>query len=350
MNFDFLDVDFSTVQRPISIIEIGVNHNGDMDLARKMIREVKVRGGDIVKIQAFVAEEEISKNAEKANYQKKSTGNDTEGQLAMAKALELTHPQIRELRSFSLDFEMPFLCTAFEDLSLKFLVRDLGVKSVKIASSEITNHPFLARASASGVGLILSTGASDLEEVAAAVRVIKEANAEVELILLHCVTEYPAPIEQLNLRAMDTMRKAFGLPVGYSDHSEGILAPSIAAALGACAIEKHFTLDRGMPGPDHMASIEPRELTEMITAVRGASLSLGNGIKRAMPCELPQIALIRKAIVSRNQIRAGHVLKACDLAFKRPSNGVSPIFFKQIVGKKIKVDKGADDPIQWEDI
>ncbi|QJF52883.1 N-acetylneuraminate synthase family protein [Roseobacter ponti] len=349
MNFDTISYDFATTDRAVSIIEIGVNHNGDIDLAKQMVREIAQRGGDIVKFQAFISEEEISVHAEKANYQKDTTGSEV-GQLEMAKALELSHGQLTAMRDFCREMQVPFLCTAFESKSLAFLLNDLGVQAVKIASSEVTHHPFLAEIARSGVGMILSTGASTLEEVAAAVRVIEQAKPDPELAILHCVSEYPAPLEEVNLRAMDTMARAFGYPVGYSDHTRGITAPITAAALGACAIEKHFTLDRTMEGPDHRASIEPDELSAMTAAMKGARAALGDGIKVPVPSELPQLPLIRKSIVARHPLRAGHVITEADLAFKRPLNGIQPFDLDKVLGRALKNDKDEDAPLQWSDL
>lgn len=349
MRFGTTDIDFATVDRTQSIVEIGVNHNGDMEIARQLVREIKAAGGDIVKFQAFIAEEEISVHAEKASYQKDTTGADG-GQLEMAKALELSHDQLREMRDFCHVEAMPFLCTAFESKSLDFLVRDLGVQAVKIASSEVTAHPFLAEIARSGVDMILSSGASTLEEVAAAVRVIEEAQPGADLVLFHCVSEYPAPDDQINLRAMDTMARAFGYPVGYSDHTAGTLAPIMAAGLGACAIEKHFTLDRSMEGPDHRASIEPRELREMVDGMAAARAMLGDGIKRPVPAELPQRPLIRKAIVARHALKAGHVLTMDDIALKRPATGIEPAMQDIVIGRTLRRDLERDAPLQWTDI
>ncbi|WP_299968640.1 N-acetylneuraminate synthase family protein [uncultured Roseobacter sp.] len=349
MNFDSIDIDFSTGDRTVSIIEIGVNHNGDLELARSMVREIASRGGDIVKFQAFISEEEISIHAEKANYQKDTTGTEV-GQLEMAKALELSHDQLTEMRDFCRQMQMPFLCTAFESRSLEFLLKGLDVAAVKIASSEVTHHPFLAEIAQSGVGMILSTGASTLEEAAAAVRVIEEARPDPDLVILHCVSEYPAPLDEVNLRAMHTMHQAFGYPVGYSDHTQGIVAPITAAALGACAVEKHFTMDRTMEGPDHRASIEPEELSAMIDGMKGARSALGTGIKVPVPSELPQLPLIRKSIVARRPLSAGHVVTEADIAFKRPLNGIEPFDLNRVLGRTLKVDKDTDAPFQWSDL
>ncbi|MGZ2259836.1 N-acetylneuraminate synthase family protein [Roseobacter sp. A03A-229] len=349
MNFGSTTIDFATTEKAVSIIEIGVNHNGDLDLARTMVREIAKRGGDVVKFQAFISEEEISIHAEKASYQKDTTGADV-GQLEMAKALELSHDQLKTMRDFCRGLQMPFLCTAFESKSLDFLLNGLGVQSIKIASSEVTHHPFLAEIAQSGASMILSTGASTLEEVAAAVRVIEEAKTTPDLVLLHCVSEYPAPLNEVNLRSMETMARAFGYPVGYSDHTRGIVAPITAAALGACAVEKHFTMDRNMDGPDHRASIEPDELSDMIVGMTGARAALGNGVKVPVPSELPQLPLIRKSIVARHSLPAGHVVTEADLAFKRPLNGIEPFDLDKVLGRALKVDKETDAPFQWSDL
>lgn len=350
MNFDSISIDFENPGKCRSIIEIGVNHNGDLDLARTMVREIAARGGDIVKFQAFIAAEEISIHADKANYQKDTTGDDGTGQLEMAKSLELSHDQLTSMRDFCAEMQMPFLCTAFESKSLEFLLDGLQTKSIKIASSEVTHHPFLAEIARSGVGMILSTGASTLEEAAAAIRVIEQAQPNPELVVLHCVSEYPAPLAEVNLRAMDTMARAFGYPVGYSDHTVGVIAPITAAALGACVVEKHFTMDRSMEGPDHRASIEPDELTAMVQGMRDAEAVLGNGIKVPVPSELPQRPLIRKAIVARYPLDAGHVLTEADLAFKRPLNGIEPFDLDKVLGRALKVAKDTDSPLQWSDL
>lgn len=350
MHFESLEIDFSAPGRCQSIIEIGVNHNGDLDLARRMVREIAKRGGDIVKFQAFIAEEEISVHADKATYQKDTTGDDGTGQLEMAKALELSHNQLMTMRDFCAELQVPFLCTAFESKSLEYLLNGLKVKAIKIASSEVTHHPFLAEIARSGVGMILSTGASTLGEVAAAIRVIEEAQPDPELVVLHCVSEYPAPLNEVNLKAMHTMKQAFGYPVGYSDHTTGTIAPITAAAMGACAVEKHFTMDRNMEGPDHRASIEPNELQAMIEGMRGAEACLGNGIKVPVPSEIPQIPLIRKSIVARRALRAGHVLSIEDLAFKRPLNGIQPFDLDKVLGRVLKSPKEEDSPLQWGDI
>jgi len=347
VNFDTTNFDFAEGNEPVSIIEIGVNHNGDMALAKRMVDTIADAGGHIAKFQAFIAAEEISVHAEKAAYQKNTTGAGS-NQLEMAQALELSHGQLTEMRDYCRSKEMPFLCTAFESKSLEFLLNDLQVRAVKIASSEVTHHPFLAEIAQSGVGVILSTGASTLDEAAAAVSVIREAGCK-DLVVLHCVSEYPARMDEINLRAMTTMRDAFDVPVGYSDHTNGIYAPIIASAMGACAIEKHFTLDRTMEGPDHRASIEPDELVQMIEGMKAAHVAQGNGIKVPVPCEIPQIPLIRKSIVARDALSAGHKITLEDLAFKRPLNGIEPFDLDKVLGQTLTRALEADQPLQWAD-
>ncbi len=315
-------------------------------MARRLINEAQKRGADIAKFQAFVAEEEISKFADKAEYQKETTGAEG-GQLEMAKALELTHAQLTEIRNYCFKISMPFLCSAFDSISLRFLIGDLKVKAIKIASSEVTNHPFLAEIARTGAGCILSTGASHLEEVSAALKVLKEAGAK-EIVLMHCVSNYPADMAQINLRAIQTMKQAFNVPVGYSDHTVGVEAAIAAAALGACCVEKHFTLDRKMPGPDHLASIEPYELEMMVKGMRAAYVALGDGNKRPVPCEEANRLLIRKSIVVRKDLPVGYLLKEEDLAYKRPLGGIEPPFWNQVIGKTLKVPLVADQAVKWE--
>jgi len=349
MKFGNRNIQFGENHPCQSIIEIGVNHNGDMDIARKMVDVIKNAGGNIVKFQAFIASEEISIQAEKAEYQKEVTGNQG-GQLKMAEALELSHGQLMEARDYCAASDVPFLCTAFESKSLDFLVHKLGLETIKIASSEVTAHPFLAEIASSNCSMILSTGASTLEEVAAAVRVIEEARPDPDLAILHCVSEYPAPFDQINLRAMRTLATAFGYPIGYSDHTQGIDAPIAAAALGACAIEKHFTLDRTMPGPDHNASIEANELELMCKSIISVQQMLGDGVKKPAPCEMHNIDLIRKSIVARRALPAGHILKEEDIALKRPATGIEPKFLDMVLGRELKTDLEQDTPIHWSNL
>ncbi len=346
MDFDSAHFSFKETDEPVAIAEVGVNHNCDMDIAHKMVHAAQDAGAHIIKFQSFVSEEEISVYADKAEYQKETTG-DAGGQLEMAKALELTPDQLKDLRAYCHKVQAPFLCTAFESISLDLIVRQMGVKSVKIASSEVTNHPFLKEIAETGVGIIISTGASNLEEAGDALKVLQQAGAE-EILMLHCVSQYPAVMEQINLRAMHTMREAFGIPIGYSDHTAGFEAPIAAAALGARAVEKHFTLDRNMEGPDHRASIEPDELAIMVRGMKMAHQAIGDGIKKPVACEEANRTLIRKAIVARRPFPAGHVIRYEDVAFKRPVNGIEPFDWDKVEGKALKEAVETDQPLQWE--
>lgn len=344
MDFESVNIDFSCLAEPIVIAEIGVNHNCDINLAKKLVDTAIECGADVVKFQAFIAEEEISMHAPKAAYQIETTG-EGESQLEMAKKLELTQDQLREIKKYCWDHQVPFLCSAFEDLSFDFLLNDLKVKCVKVASSEVTNTPFLRRIARSGIGIILSTGASDLDEVARAVQVIQSEGCK-ELVLLHCVSNYPAESAQLNLKAIETMRKRFDLPVGYSDHSEGWMAPAIATCFGAVAIEKHFTLDRSMEGPDHRASIEPDEMKLLVEGVSTAYKMMGSGVKACAPCEIENKPLIRKSIVAARALTRDHRVELSDLKFKRPVNGIEPFDLNKVLGKYVCIDMDADQPFQ----
>ncbi len=348
MNFDSADFSFKPSNPPVSIIEVGVNHNGSTEIAKRLVDKTKAAGASVVKFQAFVAEEEISRFAEKAEYQKATTGSH-EGQLEMARKLELTHGQLRELRQYCREAGMPFLCSVFDDLSLRFLVRDLRLKTLKIPSSEVTNHPFLAEISRLGLGMILSTGASTQDEVAAAMQAIRAAGKP-EIVLLHCVSNYPADIDQVNLGAMRTLAEAFQVPVGFSDHTEGFEMPIIATAMGAVAIEKHFTLDKNMDGPDHRASINPEELVRMVRGMTMAFRARGTGRKEVAACELANRPLIRKSIVSRGHLRAGHVLTAADLGYKRPYVELHPFENGKVIGRRLKRDLAPDEPIALRDL
>lgn len=348
MKFDSGKFSFADTEPAVAIIEVGVNHNGSMDIAKELVRKTKASGAQIVKFQAFVAEEEISKFAEKAEYQKETTGEQG-GQLEMAKALELSPAQLKEIRQYCWDQEMPFLCSVFDYVSLDLLVNDMKLPTLKIPSSEITNHPFLAEIAKRGVDMILSTGASTLEEVAAAMKVIRDAG-DVEIVLLHCVSNYPADISQVNLSAMNTLKNELKVPVGFSDHTEGFEVPIIAAAMGAVAIEKHFTLDKNMQGPDHRASINPIELNAMVRGMRMAFESRGHGRKEVADCEKDNRPLIRKSIVAIKNLPKGHVITKADIGYKRPNVGLHPYEVDKILGKRIKRAFQVDEPILLQDL
>ena len=348
MRFETADFNFRRTDATVVIAEVGVNHNGDPRLARQLVDVAREAGADVVKFQAFRSEKEISRHAPKAPYQAETT-SDAGGQLEMCKALELSGAALRELKDYCASVRMPFLCAAFDYESVDLLVDELGVASLKVASSEVTNIPFLRYIGSRRKGVILSTGASTLAEVGHAVDALLGAGCP-ELILLHCVSSYPAPHAQVNLRAMDTLRRAFGLPVGFSDHTLGIEVPTAAAALGAAAVEKHFTLDRNMPGPDHRASVEPAELAALVRSVRAANAALGDGIKRPAECELPNLPLIRKSLVAARDLRKGAVLTRDMIELKRPQGGIEPQDLEKVLGLRLTRDVGEDAPITWGDL
>ena len=324
------------------IAEAGPNHNGDFETALRLVDAAKRAGVDCVKFQTFVSEELISKRAEKAEYQKKTTGAD-ESQYEMLKKLELSFDQFRELKKYCDETGIMFLSTPFDIPSVHFL-QELDIAFWKIPSGEITNYPYLVEIAKTHKDVVMSTGMSEMEEIAAAIKVLRE-NGAGRISLLHCNTEYPTPFEDVNLRAMDTLRDAFGVPVGYSDHSLGISVPIAAAARGAQIIEKHFTLDKNMVGPDHKASLEPQELCDMVSAIRNIEKALGSAEKKPSASEKKNMAVARKSIVARTAIRAGEILTEQKLAVKRPGSGISPMRWNEIVGTIARKDYIEDELI-----
>ncbi|MGL5046233.1 MAG: N-acetylneuraminate synthase [Shewanella sp.] len=335
------------------IAEAGVNHNGNEALAIELINLAHSAGADAVKFQTFNAKSLVIENAQQAAYQIANT-NKTESQLSMLSRLELSFETYQYLISYCKKIGILFLSTAFDSESLAFLVKTLQLKTLKIASGEITNAPFLLEHARSGCDLILSTGMSTLAEIEAALGVIafgltsshnsdpnpqafqtayasKEGQLalQTKLILLHCTTEYPAPFDQINLKAMNTLASAFSLRVGYSDHSQGTTIPIAAVAMGACIIEKHFTLDKELPGPDHKASLDPDELKKMVTAIRNVEEAMGNGIKAPQPAELANIPIARKSIVTTANIKKGDRFTTNNIGIKRPGTGCSPYEYWQ---------------------
>ena len=329
---------------PVFIIaEAGVNHNGSIALAKQLIDVAAKSGADAVKFQTFIAEEVVSTDAPKAEYQKQTT-DASESQLDMIKKLELSKEDHRELMDYAKHKNIMFLSTPFDNKSVDLLV-ELGVPLIKISSGEITNHPFLEYIAKKGLPIILSTGMSSLKEVAEAVSVIKEAGCK-DLTLLHCTSNYPARVEDCNLLAMKTMEDAFDVPVGYSDHTPGIYVPLAAAAMGACVIEKHFTLDKNLPGPDHRASLEPAELEEMVRGIRLVEKALGSPVKAPVESELEVRDVARRSIVAKVDIPAGTVITEDMLVFKRPGTGVAPTDVSKLIGRKTKYDIKKDELIK----
>lgn len=317
------------------IAEAGVNHNGDMRLARDLVRLAAEAGADAIKFQTFAADDLATESAPKAAYQKVLT-DPGETQLAMLRRLELTKADHLELVEECRRHGILFLSSAFDEASAD-LLEELDVPAYKVPSGEITNLPFLRHLAGKRRPLIVSTGMSDIDEVATALDAIEDA-ADVPVVLLHCVSLYPSPAEGVNLRAMETMRRRFDVPVGYSDHTEGIAVALAAVGLGADVIEKHFTSDRALPGPDHAASLEPDELKALISGIRSVEASLGDGQKRPLPAEAETAAVARKSLVAATDIRAGSVIKREMLAIKRPGTGLPPGQLDQVVGQRARTD------------
>jgi len=348
MDFGSRKYAFADNALPVMIGEIGVNHNGDPALARRLIDVAIEADVDIVKFQAFKSENEISRFAALTPYQQ-VTSPGTASQLDLCKELELSHSAMRELSRYCGERKIGFLCSVFDSDSLAFLVEELKVSAVKVASGEITNLPFLEEIGRYKLGVILSTGGSTLTEVARAVKVLTTSGCP-QLVLLHCVSSYPAPANELNLRAMDTLKKEFQLPIGFSDHSLGIEAAIAATALGAVAIEKHFTLDRSMPGPDHQASIEPDDLKRFVRAIKLAHMALGDSVKRPAPSELQNLPLIRRSLVAKRSLRKGERLTREMLAIKRPAAGVAPEDIDKVIGRRLICDLDDDEPVTWSSL
>ena len=325
------------------IAEAGVNHNGSLELAKKLVDAAAEAKADAVKFQTFIPEKVISVFAEKADYQKTATGA-AESQLDMVRKLWLSYDSFRELADYCAQKGIRFLSTPFDIPSLEFLV-SLGIPVVKVPSGEITNLPLLLAVAKTGLPVILSTGMSDLEEVAFARDALLQGGCP-KVSLLHCNTEYPTPYRDANLRAMDALRARFSGEVGYSDHTLGIEAPIAAVALGAQIIEKHFTLDRTMPGPDHSCSLEPDELKTMVEDIRHIELALGSGVKAPSASEKKNKAIARKSIVASRAIRKGELFSADNLDVKRPGDGVSPTKWFEVLGKPAKRDFLPDEKIE----
>lgn len=317
------------------IAEAGVNHNGSAALARKLARAAKESGADAVKFQTFRAELLASPAARKAGYQVRTTGS-ADSQLAMLKKLELSREAHFSLKAYCAKIGIDFLSSPFDMGSLDFLLK-LGLKTMKVPSGEITNLPFLRKIGASGVRVIISTGMAELREVAAALKVLRSAGVRKrDITLLHCNTEYPTPVADVNLKAMAFMGRKFGVKYGYSDHTAGITIPTAAAALGASVLEKHITLDKKMEGPDHRASLEPAEFKAMVEAVRAVEAALGDGIKRPSPSEKKNAAVVRKSIVAAIPIARGETFTDLNITAMRPAGGISPMLWDSVLGRRAR--------------
>ena len=324
------------------IAEAGVNHNGSFDLACRLVDAAKAAGADCIKFQTFRAQNLVSRNAGKADYQKDTTGDGS--QADMLSKLELSYDAFSRLKQYCEEVGITFLSTPFDLESVAFL-DELGVPFWKIPSGEVTNLPYLEALAKTGRPVVMSTGMCEMGEIEAALRVLREHGTS-DIRLLHCNTEYPTPFADVNLRAMETMRRAFGVEVGYSDHTKGIEVPIAAVALGATIIEKHFTLNRNMEGPDHKASLEPDELAAMVSAIRNIEQALGSGEKTASPSERKNIAVARKSIVAKRAIKAGERLTEDDLTVKRPGSGISPMRWRDVLGTAAIRDFEEDEMIE----
>ena len=330
--------------KTLIIAEAGVNHNGDLALARQLIDVAAVAGADLVKFQTFTADRLATRTAQKADYQNRTTTS-TESQHEMLSRLELTDAMHHELIAHCATRSIGFFSTGFDIESVDLLVRH-GQNHFKIPSGEITNLPYLRHIGRLGKSVILSTGMANLGEIEAAIDALEAAGTpRAMLTVLHCTTEYPTPMAEVNLRAMLSIHAAFGVAVGYSDHTQGIEVAIAAVAMGATVIEKHFTLDRNLPGPDHKASLEPAELNAMVAAIRNIEVALGDGIKRLTTSEARNRPVVRKSLVASRAIKSGALFTAENITAKRPATGISPMRWDEVIGKAALRDFGADELI-----
>ena len=328
------------------IAEAGCNHNGDLDLAKSLVDVAVEAGADAVKFQTFIADQLVTPYAVKADYQKKNTGNEKESQCGMLKKLELPFDAFKILKTYCEQNGIIFLSTPFDYASVDFL-DGLKVSAFKIASGDITNLPFLAYITSKRKPVILSTGMSTLKEVHKAQETLTEKH-EIPLVLLHCTSEYPAPPEDINLYAIQTLNNTFEVPVGLSDHTLGIEVSLAAVALGAKVIEKHITIDKKLPGPDQRVSLEPSELQALVKAIRTIEKALGDGIKKPSPSEIKTRSIVRKSIVTATRIKKGQLLSEANLTVKRPGNGISPTEWYRVIGRKTLRDFDKDELIEME--
>lgn len=330
------------------IAEAGVNHNGKMELAYKLVDAAKEAGVDAVKFQIFKSEKLISKSTKMADYQKENLKENI-SQLDMVKKLELSYEDFIKINEYCKEKGIMFMATPFDNDSLDFLVDTLKVDVLKIGSGDLNNYPFLEKVALKNKEIILSTGMSNLSDIEGALDFISQYTDK-EVKVLHCTTNYPCPMDEVNLKAMNTIKDAFQVAVGYSDHTLGIEVPIAAVALGAEIIEKHFTLDKTMEGPDHVASLEPDELKEMTRTIRNIERALGSGIKKPNKSEVKIQSIVKRKIVLAKDVETNHVLTEDDLEYKRCENGIDSKYYKSIIGKKVKRKIEADSPLMWEDI
>ena len=328
------------------IAEAGVNHNGDLKLAFQLVEAAAQAGADVVKFQTFQAQGLATDKADKAAYQQETTG-EGESQLSMLQKLELTPEQHLQLIDHCRAYGIEFLSTAFDSVSIDLLI-SLKLQRWKIPSGEITNLPYLRKTGSLKQPVILSTGMANLGEIEAAIDVLVQAGTNRDQItVLHCTTQYPAPLDEVNLRAMQTISQAFDVTVGYSDHTDGIAVPIAAVAMGASVIEKHLTLDRTMDGPDHRASLEPDQFAAMVHGIRSTERALGDSIKRPTAGELANLPIVRKSLVALSAIQAGETLSADNITSKRPGTGISPMYWDALIGRSATRAYAPDELIEW---
>jgi N,N'-diacetyllegionaminate synthase len=337
------------------IAEAGVNHNGDDEMAMRLVETAAQCGADAVKFQTFSAEKLVRRGAEKAEYQRRATGDGD--QFSLLKALEMS-PQLHDaLMQRCRELNIEFMSTPFDEDAADFLL-GMGMQRIKVPSGEITNLPFLEHLATKGVPLIVSTGMATLDEIKIAVRTMEEARSRAgfgplsgdALTILHCTSNYPADWADVNLRALQTIAAETGLPVGYSDHTLGLAVSTAAVAMGAAVIEKHFTLDRGLPGPDHKASLTPEELAALIAQIRHVEMALGSPVKAPTASELPVRELVRRSVTTARDIEMGQRLSAADLILRRPGNGIQPGEMKNLVGRTAARALPAGTTLQWQDL
>jgi len=333
---------------PVFIIaEAGVNHNGDLAMALELVDAAKESGADAVKFQSFKADRLVTRLAGKANYQKQSVPGE-DSQYSMLKSLEMSEDNFRRIHAHCKHRGIEFLASPFDRESATFLDA-MAMRTFKIPSGEITNLPLLEHIAAYGKPVILSTGMCNLAEIELALLTLEAAGAD-EITILHCVTEYPAPYDEINLSAMGTLAKAFGRVIGYSDHTAGLEIPIAAVAMGARIIEKHFTLDTSLPGPDHAASLPPADFRRMVQAIRNVEMAIGNGIKKPASCEIANIGSVRKSIVAACTIPEGEAITSRHLTLKRPGSGLPPVYLEAVIGRRAQREISIDQLIEWGDL
>ncbi|SNR14893.1 N,N'-diacetyllegionaminic acid synthase [Tenacibaculum jejuense] len=339
------------MKKTLIIAEAGVNHNGSITTAKQLIDVAVEAKVDLVKFQTFKADVIVSKTAKKADYQIKNTKEESDSQYEMLKKLELSHEDHLELISYCKEKGIEFFSTAFDVDGIDYL-ESLDFRLYKIPSGEITNYPYIKSIAQKRKPVIVSTGMCNLSEIEQAIKILIENGlSRSEITILHCNTEYPTPMKDVNLKAMKTIEKAFGVKVGYSDHTLGIEVPIAAVALGATVIEKHFTLDRNLPGPDHRASLEPQELKDMVYAIRNIEEAVsGNGIKEPSESEKKNKKIARKSIHLKNELKEGQIIKEEDLQPLRPGDGISTMQWNQVIGRRVSGDLNKFHKLKWSDL